>query len=67
MLCNIGKVDRLIRITLGASLISMVYIGPQTPWGWLGLIPLITSVLCFCPIYGVIGMNTIPKEPLDKS
>ncbi len=58
MLCNIGIVDRLIRVTVGGALISTVYYGPQTQWGWIGLIPLISGVLCFCPVYGVIGFKT---------
>lgn len=58
-MCNIGKLDRLLRIVLGAILISLTFAGPQTPWGWLGLIPLVTSTLCFCPIYSVIGFSTI--------
>jgi len=62
MLCNLGTVDRLVRVAMGGALISMVYYGPHTPWGWLGLIPLATSVLCFCPIYGVLGFKTCKKK-----
>ena len=57
-MCNIGMVDRLFRIIIGGILISLTWVGPQTPWGWVGLIPLTTSILCFCPIYAVIGINT---------
>ena len=57
-MCNIGKLDRAIRLLLGVILTSLVFFGPQTPWGWIGLIPLVTSVLCFCPIYSVLELNT---------
>ncbi len=55
---NIGKADRVIRILLGLILISLVFVGPRTPWGWLGLIPLLTAVVSFCPLYRLIGINT---------
>ena len=62
MLSNIGPTECLIRTLVGAGAIATVYIGPQTPWGWLGLIPLITGVLCFCPLYGVIGCSTANRK-----
>lgn len=55
---NVGKVDRVIRILLGLGLISLVFVGPQTPWGWIGLIPLVTAVVSLCPLYSILGMNT---------
>ncbi len=61
MLCNVGKIDGLFRLTLGSILISTVYYGPQTPWGWFGLIPIATGILCFCPVYGILGYQTCKK------
>ncbi|HHJ19062.1 MAG TPA: DUF2892 domain-containing protein [Gammaproteobacteria bacterium] len=55
---NIGSIDRIFRIILGAGLISMAFIGPQTPWGWIGIIPLSTALLGWCPVYTLIGINT---------
>jgi len=55
---NEGTIDRLLRTGLGVALIAMVFIGPQTPWGWLGLVPLITGVVGFCPLYRLVGVNT---------
>ena len=55
---NIGSIDRIFRILLGAGLISMAFIGPQTPWGWIGIIPLSTALLGWCPVYTLIGINT---------
>jgi hypothetical protein len=55
---NEGLVDRLIRMTIGLFLLALVFVGPQTPWGWLGLIPFVTGLVGYCPLYSVIGLNT---------
>lgn len=55
---NIGTVDKSIRIVVGLVLISLVFIGPQTPWGWIGIIPLATALINFCPLYPLIGIST---------
>ena len=55
---NVGTVDKVIRIILGLVLIALVFVGPQTPWGWIGIIPLATGLIGFCPLYSVFGMNT---------
>ena len=55
---NEGKVDRAIRIVLGLALIALVFIGPKTNLGWLGLIPLITGLTGFCGLYKLLGINT---------
>ena len=57
---NVGGIDQVLRIVAGLVLISLVFIGPQTPWGWIGLVPLITGALGFCPLYKIIGLNTCP-------
>jgi hypothetical protein len=54
---NVGSVDRVLRIGLGAGLIAMVFVGPQTPLGWLGLIPLLTGLAGTCPLYSIIGLR----------
>jgi hypothetical protein len=58
---NVGSIDRLLRIILGAVLIALVFVGPQTPWGWLGLVPLATGFLRTCPLYSLVGVNTCSK------
>ena len=58
MECNVGFVDQVLRVVLGLAVISLVFIGPQTPWGWLGLIPLATAFAGWCPAYGVLGLST---------
>ena len=55
---NVGGVDKTIRIILGLVLIALVFVGPQTPWGWIGIIPLATGLMGFCPLYKLIGVNT---------
>ncbi len=55
---NVGMIDRSIRILVGAALIAMVFIGPQTTWGYLGIIPLATGFFGFCPAYCPLGLST---------
>ncbi len=58
MTVNVGTLDRLLRFALGLVLISLVFVGPQTVWGWIGLVPLLTAVVRFCPLYRLIGVRT---------
>ena len=58
---NVGSVDRVFRIVLGLVLIALVFVGPQTPWGWLGIIPLATGLLRTCPAYSIFGLNTCKR------
>jgi hypothetical protein len=55
---NEGSLDRMLRVVLGAVLLSLVFIGPQTLWGLIGLIPLVTGIAGTCPIYSVFGLRT---------
>ena len=55
---NEGTVDRVLRVVAGAGLISLVFFGPQTPWGWVGLVPLVTGLIGNCPVYSLLGINT---------
>lgn len=59
---NMGTVDRAVRAILGIILIALVFVGPKTPWGWLGLILLGTAVLGYCPPYSLLGINTRGKD-----
>lgn len=63
---NIGSTDRIIRIVIGIILISLVFIGPQTLWGWIGLIPLATGLLGWCGLYTLLGINTSKKDSCNK-
>ena len=57
---NVGSIDRVARIIVGVILIALVFFGPQTPWGWIGVIPLLTAVIGWCPAYTVFGFRTCP-------
>ncbi len=61
MTCNVGGIDRALRAILGLALISLVFVGPQTAWGWIGLVPLATGLVGFCPLYLLAG-NTGTKS-----
>ncbi len=62
MLTNEGKMDRILRVVLGLGLLSLVFIGPQTAWGYVGIIPLATGLIGFCPLYRVFGLSTCPLK-----
>lgn len=57
---NEGTADRVVRTVVGLGLLSLVFVGPQTMWGWLGLIPLLTGIVGYCPLYQVFGWDTCP-------
>ncbi|GBD43178.1 hypothetical protein HRbin40_00644 [bacterium HR40] len=59
---NVGTVDRVVRIVVGLLLISQVFWGLQTNWGWIGLIPLVTGLVGMCPAYRLLGLSTCPIE-----
>jgi hypothetical protein len=55
---NVGSIDRAIRAIVGLGLIALVFVGPQTVWGWIGVVPLVTAVIGWCPPYALLGINT---------
>jgi hypothetical protein len=55
---NEGTIDRALRVLAGLAVLSLVFVGPQSAWGWVGLVPLATGLLGFCPLYSVLGINT---------
>lgn len=59
---NEGTLDRIIRVLLGLVLLSLTVVGPQTMWGLVGLVPLITGAVGFCPLYKIVGLNTCPLK-----
>lgn len=61
-MCNVGGIDRILRVIVGLVILSLVFIGPQTPWAWLGLIPLLTGVFGYCALYSIIGFKTCSTD-----
>ena len=55
---NVGSTDRILRILLGIGLLALVFVGPKTPWGWLGLVPLLTGLMSSCPLYSILGWKS---------
>ncbi|MFN8582062.1 MAG: DUF2892 domain-containing protein [Gemmatimonadaceae bacterium] len=58
MLRNVGSVDRVIRLVLGVGLLSLAFVGPRTPLGYIGVVPLLTGLFGTCPLYRLFGINT---------
>jgi Na+/proline symporter len=61
MIHNVGGVDRILRVIVGLALLSLVFIGPKTLWGLVGLVPLGTAAVGFCPAYLPFGLKTCKK------
>lgn len=59
---NVGGIDRLLRIAVGALLIVLAAMGTIGLWGYIGLVPLATGLLRFCPVYPLLGINTCPMK-----
>ena len=55
---NVGQIDRTLRIVLGLVLLGMAFAGLYTPWTWLGVVPLLTGLIGWCPPYSLLGINT---------
>jgi p-aminobenzoyl-glutamate transporter AbgT len=62
MQCNVGGIDRILRIAVGALLVVLAITGTVGAWGYLGLIPLATGIFRFCGVYPLLGINTANKD-----
>ena len=58
MVRNVGGIDRVLRIVLGLALIGLTLAGMIGWWGWIGVVPLGTALVGFCPLYPLLGLNT---------
>ena len=58
MKINEGTIDRALRIIAGLILIGLAATGTVGVWGWIGVLPLVTGIVGFCPAYAIFGMNT---------
>lgn len=59
---NVGGIDKVLRIVVGAALIALTFVGPWTatlyPWGLIGIVPLLTGLMGWCPAYSLFGIKT---------
>jgi hypothetical protein len=60
---NIGKVERIIRVLVGIGILSLAFVGPQSPWAYLGFVPLLTGVVGWCPPYALLGIGAAHRNP----
>lgn len=59
---NVHPVERAARVLIGLGVLSLAFLGPRTPWGYLGLLPLVTGLLGSCPAYTLLGVSTCPRK-----
>lgn len=62
MKSNVGGIDRILRIVAGVVLVGLAATNTVGVWGWIGIVPLATGAMGFCPLYPLIGLNTCPKK-----
>jgi len=64
MKANVGSIDRVLRIVVGIGLLALVFVveGDARWWGMVGILPLATGLLRFCPAYSIFGLSTCPLE-----
>ena len=62
MKVNEGTIDRALRVIAGLVLIGLAATGTVGVWGWIGVLPLVTGIVGFCPAYAIFGMSTCPMK-----
>lgn len=62
MKTNVGGIDRILRAVIGLGLIALTLAGTIGVWGWIGVVPLLTAALGFCPLYTVLGFSSCPMK-----
>ena len=66
MIKNVGSIDKVARVILGIGLLSLMFFGPKTLWGLVGLAPLATVAMSWCPAYSLFGVSTCPTAERPK-
>ena len=64
---NENALDRALRIAVGLALLAIVFVGPRTWWGLLGIVPLATGLIGSCPLYTLLGLSTCPVRTRTTS
>jgi hypothetical protein len=62
MKSNVGGIDKILRIVVGLGLVGATAAGMLPAWGWIGVVPLATGLIGWCPLYPLLGMNTCPLK-----
>jgi hypothetical protein len=62
---NSGGIDKILRIVVGLALIVLTVMGVLPVWGYIGIVPLATGLMGWCPVYTVLGINTCPMKKPD--
>jgi hypothetical protein len=62
MKLNVGGIDRVLRILVGLGLVAWAALLGGPVWAWIGIVPLATGAIGFCPFYPMLGMNTCPMK-----
>ena len=60
---NVGSTDRFLRVLLGIGLLLIAFEGPRTAWGYVGLLPLASGLLGYCPLYHLFGRKSLGTAP----
>lgn len=63
---NIGDIERVVRVLVGLGLLALVFVGPKTLWGLIGIVPVATGLSGWCPPYSLLGINTCGVKKTDK-
>lgn len=62
MKLNVCGIDRFLRVSVGLILVGLTLSGMIGVWGWIGVLPLLTGTLRFCPAYAIFGLQTCPLK-----
>lgn len=62
MKANVGGIDRILRVVGGLVLIALAVTGTVGVWGWIGVVPLLTGLLRWCPVYPLLGISSCPLK-----
>ena len=65
MKCNVGGIDRVLRIAVGIVLVGLAASNVVGEWGWVGIVPLVTGLFRFCPLYPILRINSCGKGCSD--